>query len=281
MGPPVPRCFSPAITRPPPPARRSQPTPPPPHHQLLLLPACASPPGSRNPLPASPPRILSPSPAPPFSRPAAACTVVLPPRLRQPRSLSVLRPPASSVPAVSRCSLSFLAKATQQRSWLGSALACFLAFLGLFDSHAAARFLVLWMDWVRRWNYYGLSLVSTLPVVLFLLRLERVVRPWNYFWGFSQLAVPNVAFLAIVRLASLLVLKQLVKFGWCRDVYMPYASLQAFIPTSNGVVWYMVSIAIWYISKPKNVPSFFSPGCLLDRINMLHCPQQKCSKGIL
>lgn len=137
MGPPVPRCFSAAITGPPL-ARRSQATPPPPppphHHQLLATAACL--------------RLASlQAPGihlPHCSRPAAACTVLPPP--------FASRPPVPSVPAVTRFSLSFLAKATQQRSWLGSALACFLAFLGLFDSRAAARFLGP-LDWARRWNY--------------------------------------------------------------------------------------------------------------------------------
>jgi hypothetical protein len=47
----------------------------------------------------------------------------------------------------------------------------------------------------------ALSLVSTSAVPP-APHLERV-RPWNYFWEFGPVAVPDVAFVAIVRLTCL------------------------------------------------------------------------------
>lgn len=159
------------------------------------------------------------------------------PRLRQQRTAR-LRPPASSVPVVSHCSLSFLAKEPQRRSWLGSALACFLAFHGLFDSRAAARFLVLWVGSAgRRWNY---GFVSRVNIACCALSPPSGTRSTavELFLGVQSVSGTRRCFPSNSA-AYLLVPKQLVKFGWCRDVYMSYASLQAFV-RSNGVVWYMV-----------------------------------------
>ena len=186
-GPPCFRGAFPQPSRDLPHARRNQPTPPPPvttATSLRLASLLES---------LQPPRIPSPPqlPAPSCRPPAAACTVL-------PVSAPfVFRAPADSASAVSRCWLSWQHQCRKILTWICARLLSWVSWPVRFLRQLLASWFcglgpAVEFGFVSRVN------VGCAPSP----HLERV-RPWNYFRGFSSVAVPDVAFVAIVRLTCL------------------------------------------------------------------------------